>query len=120
MTTTRNPDSFAAGWFWFGLGFFSLAMVGGLATIAFGPLEQVQVLGGATTALAAIGALVSLLGVRTYDPRRWARLRNHASSVGESLQDAREAIGEPRQLAYAQAPRERQRGGSTPRVVWPV
>src|SRR5215218_6518976 len=120
MSTTRQRDVFAAGWFSFGLYFFTVALVGALATIALGPLTQVKVLGGFTLALATIGTLVCLLGVRTYDARRWARLRDHASSVGDSLQGAREAIGEPRQLAYARLPEAPRRAGSTPRVVWPV
>ena len=120
MSATRNRDGFAAGWFSFGLYFFAIALVGALATVALGPLTQVKVLGGLTMALAAIGTLVCLLGIRTYDPARWARLRDHASSVGDSLQGAREAIGEPRQLAYARVPDAPRRAGSTPRVVWPV
>ena len=120
MSTSRRRDAFAAGWFSFGLYFFAIALVGALATIALGPLTQVRALGGFTMALAALGTLVCLLGVRTYDPTRWSRLRDHASSVGDSLQGAREAIGEPRQLAYARLPQAPARTGSTPRVVWPV
>lgn len=119
MTSARAPRSFAGGWFSLGLHFFVLAIVGALAAIALGPVSQVRVIGAATMAFAMLGALVCLLGVRTYDPLRWRRLRHQASSVGDSLQGAREAMGEPRQLAYARIP-DAARGVSTPRVVWPV
>ncbi len=120
MSPPRNACPFAAGWFSFGLHFFVIAAVAALAAIALGPVVQVKVLGGATMAAAALGALVCLLGVRTYDPIRWRTLRRQASSVGDSLQGAREAIGEPRQLAYARLPQARGPRVSTPRVVWPV
>ena len=120
MSAPRNARPFAAGWFSFGLHFFALAAVAALVAIALGPVVQVKVLGAGTMAAAALGALVCLLGVRTYDPIRWRRLRTQASSVGDSLQGAREAIGEPRQLAYARLPQLRGPRVSTPRVVWPV
>lgn len=120
MSTPRNARSFAAGWFSFGLHFFAIAAVAALTAIALGPVVQVKVIGAATMAAATLGALVCLLGVRTYDPIRWRRLRNHASSVGDSLQGAREAIGEPRQLAYARLPQAHATRVSTPRIVWPV
>jgi hypothetical protein len=121
MTTPPTSRSFAAGWFSFGLHFFVLATIGAIAAIALGPVVQVKVIGGATLAFAALGALVCLLGVRTYDPIRWRRLSHQASSVGDSLQGAREAIGEPRQLAYARfAPDARGPRVATARVVWPV
>ncbi len=120
MSAPRTARSFAAGWFSFGLHFFAIAAVAALTAIAVGPVVQVKVIGAASMAAAALGALVCLLGVRTYDPIRWRHLRDHASSVGDSLQGAREAIGEPRQLAYARLPQSRGPRVSTPRVVWPV
>ena len=121
MTAPRTPRSFAAGWFSFGLHFFVIATIGAIGVVALGPVVQVKVIGAATFAFAALGALVCLLGVRTYDPIRWRRLRRQASSVSDSLQGAREAIGEPRQLAYARfTPEVRAPRVATPRVVWPV
>ena len=116
--STRNPDSFAARWFSLGVHFFAVGMVGALAAIALGPLPQIQALGGIAMSFAIVGTLVCLLGLRTYDQARWRRLRDHATSVGDSWQGAREAIGEPRQLAYARTSAAQRRG--VPRVVWPV
>jgi hypothetical protein len=50
-----------------------------------------------------LGALVCAIGLRLYHPARWRELAAYATSIGDSLHGATEAIGEPRREAYARA-----------------
>jgi len=92
----RLEHPFAAGWFVAGLYLFSIGIAASTGTIALALLPQMQALGALTLLCAVFGALVCLVGVRLYHPARWRALQAHLTSLGESLRDASEAIGEPR------------------------
>lgn len=104
----RLEHPFAAGWFAAGLYLFAIGIAASTGTLALATLPQMKTLGAITFLCAVFGALVCAMGVRLYNPGRWRVLQAHLSSMGESLRDATDAIGEPRTVAYAR-----------PRVVWP-
>lgn len=110
----RLEHPFAAGWFVAGLYLFAIGAAVSTGTIALAVLPQMKAIGAITLLCAVFGALVCAVGIRLYHPLRWRALQAHLSSVGESLRDATDAIGEPRSMVYARASQ-----GSRPRVVWP-
>jgi hypothetical protein len=112
----RLEHPFAAAWFLGGLYLFAIAIAASTGTIALSALPQMKALGAVTLLCAVFGALVCAVGVRLYHPARWRALQAHLSSMGESLRNATDAIGEPRSVAYARA-HPALSGG--PRVVWP-
>jgi len=87
---------FAARWFQTWLWLFGIAVAGSLATLALGVIPQMKVIGAATLALAVLGMLVCLLGLRLYHPRGWHLVRRQLSSVRESARTATQALAEPR------------------------
>jgi hypothetical protein len=119
MSDLRKPERpFAAAWFLGGLYLFAIAVAASTGTIALSDLPQMKALGAITLLCAVFGALVCMVGVRLYHPARWRALQAHLSSIGESLRDATDAIGEPRSVAYARA-HPALANGNRPRVVWP-
>jgi len=112
--TLERP--FAAAWFLGGLYLFAIAIAASTGTIALSVLPQMKALGAITLLCAVFGALVCAIGIRLYHPARWRALQAHLSSIGESLRDATDAIGEPRSVAYA---RSHPALSGRPRVVWP-
>jgi hypothetical protein len=99
LRTLERP--FAAHWFLAGLYLFAIGIAVSTGTIALSVLPQMKALGAITCLCAVFGTLVCAAGVRLYHPTRWRLLQAHLSSIGESLRDATEAIGEPRSVAYA-------------------
>ena len=117
----RLEHPFAAGWFVAGLYLFAIGVALSTGTIALSTLPQMKAIGAITLFCAIFGALVCAMGVRLYHPDRWRVLQGHLSSIGESMRDARDAIGEPRTIAYARTGTTARRPMTmgTPRVVWP-
>jgi hypothetical protein len=117
MDRSRRPRrTFASCFFCVGLWFFALGAAGSLAAVALGVVSQMKVLGGITLLCSLAGAAVCALGVKLYRPAEWRTLRRSVDSLGESLRDATEAIGEPR-MAYA---RVAAQPVARPTVVWPA
>ena len=114
----RLERPFAAHWFDLGLWLFGLGLIASIATIALATLPQIRFLGVVTLACAALGMMVSLIGVKLYHPSRWRTLRAYATSIGESMRGASEAIGEPRRGGFPGALATVD-VGTRPTVNWP-
>jgi hypothetical protein len=116
---SRRPERpFAAHWFDIGMKLFAVGIFASIATIALATLPQMRVIGAITLACAALGMLVSVIGVKLYYPSRWRSLRAYATSIGESMHGASEAIGEPRRGGYPAALATAD-AGARPTVAWP-